>query len=241
MENKRLIKWSGIIGLIGGILLLLEIPLWIIPGDAGPINDASAHIEYLGRIRKIAFTRIFIDIFMYMCWMVLFIGLRQLIIIKNKKYEWIATLSLGAGIVWWSVSLVADGLEGAAVLMSSEKNIDPGSVKTLVYSTLLIYNGSIAFAVTGLYMASVGYAILATLVLPRWIGWLSWFSFITCISAIPAMYADKVDTYGFYNVAGWGPAIVANIPPLIWIFAVSIKMIQKSNKAEELTMQSAQQ
>jgi hypothetical protein len=41
------------------------------------------------------------------------------------------------------------------------------------------------------------------------------------------MYGGAADTYGFYNVAGWGPTIVANIPPLIWVFAVSIKMIQK--------------
>jgi len=228
MDKNRLIKWTGIFGLIGGLLLLLEIPLWIIPGDAGPIYDAAAHAEYLNRISLIAFTRIVLDILMYMCWMVLFIGLRQLIIIKNKELEWVATLSFGAGIVWWSVSLVADGLEGAAVLLSMEKIINPDSVKTLVYGTLLIYNGSIAFAVTGLYMATIGYAIFVTNVLPKWIGWISWFSFITCILAIPAMFNGRANTYGFYNVAGWGPTLVANIPPLIWMFAVSIKMIQIS-------------
>ena len=227
MDKQKLIKWTGFFGLIGGLLLLLEIPLWIIPGDAGPIGNAEVHSNFLNKINTIAFTRIIIDILMYMCWMVLFIGLRQLIIFKNKEYEWIGTLSLAAGVVWWSVSLVADGLEGAAVLLSMEEYVNVESVKTLVYATLLIYNGSIAFAVTGLYMAIAGYAILATKILPGWIGWFSWFGFITCILAIPAMYGGKTDTYGFYNVAGWGPTIVANIPPLIWIFAVSIKMIQK--------------
>jgi hypothetical protein len=227
MNRNKLIKWTGIFGLMGGFLLLLEIPLWIMPGDAGPISDAALHSAFLKNIQSIAFTRIFMDILMYMCWMVLFIGLRQLIIYKKQEFEWIGTLSLAAGIVWWSVSLVADGLEGAAVLLSLEENVNVESVKALVYGTLLIYNGSIAFAVTGLYMASIGYAILATNALPKWIGWFSWFSFSTCILAIPAMYGGAADTYGFYNVAGWGPTIVANIPPLIWVFAVSIKMIQK--------------
>ncbi|MBU0763755.1 MAG: hypothetical protein KJ607_02855 [Bacteroidetes bacterium] len=230
MDKNKLIKWTGIFGLIGGLLLLLEIPLWIIPGDAGPISNAILHRAFLNKISTIAFTRIFMDILMYMCWMVLFIGIRQLIIFKNKEFEWIGTLSLAAGIVWWSVSLVADGLEGAAILLSLEENVNVEVVKALVYGTLLIYNGSIAFAVTGFYMALVGYAILATNILPKWIGWLSWFSFITCILAIPAMYGGKADTYGFYNIAGWGPTIVANIPPLIWMFAVSIKMIQLSKK-----------
>lgn len=230
MDKHKFIKYAGIFGLIGGLLLLLEIPLWIIPGDAGPISNALLHSTFLNKISTIAFTRIFIDILMYMCWMVLFIGLRQLIILKNKEFEWIGTLSLAAGIVWWSVSLVADGLEGAAVLLSLEENVNAENVKALVYGTLLIYNGSIAFAVTGFYMASVGYAILATNILPRWIGWLGWFSFITCILAIPAMYGGKADTYSFYNIAGWGPTIVANIPPLIWILAASIEMIQLSRK-----------
>jgi len=74
MENSKVIRWTGVIGLIGGILLLLEIPLWIIPGDSGPLNDAIALADYLNRIRTIAFVRIVMDMFMYMCWMVLFIG-----------------------------------------------------------------------------------------------------------------------------------------------------------------------
>ena len=30
MNNYKVIRWAGVAGLIGGILLLLEIPLWII-------------------------------------------------------------------------------------------------------------------------------------------------------------------------------------------------------------------
>ncbi len=232
MNNNKVIRWTGIFGLIGGILLLLEIPLWIIPGEPGQISDAVGHADYLGKIRVIALTRILIDIFMYMSWMILFVGLRHLIIITKKEFEWIATLSFAAGIVWWTVSLVADGLEGGAVLLTLDGNASPELVQALVYGTLLIYNGSIAFAVTGFFMGTIGFAIMSTKILPKWIGWLSWISFIMCIIAIPAMYTDIVDTKGFYNAAGWGPVIVANIPPLIWIFAVSIGMIRKSKKGK---------
>ena len=91
MDKNKIIKWSGFFGLIGGLLLLLEIPLWIIPGDSGPIGHAVLHSNYLNETYTIAFTRIFIYILMYMCWMVFFIGLRQLIIFKNKEFEWIGT------------------------------------------------------------------------------------------------------------------------------------------------------
>ena len=232
MDNDKIIRWTGVFGLIGGILLLLEIPLWILPGDPGQVSDAIAHANYLANIKVLAFTRILIDMFMYMCWMILFVGLRHLISITKKDSEWIASLCFGAGIVWWTVSLVADSLEGGAILLTLGGNTNPTLVKGLVYGTLLIYNGSIAFAVTGFFMGSIGFAILYTNILPRWIGWLSWFSFFTCIIAIPTMFANVVDTKGFYNVAGWGPVIVANIPPLIWIFAVSICMIRKSIKGD---------
>lgn len=48
MYQNRLIKWTGTFGILGGLLLLLEIPLWIIPGDAGQISDAATHSAYLG-------------------------------------------------------------------------------------------------------------------------------------------------------------------------------------------------
>jgi hypothetical protein len=227
MNNNNVVRWTGIFGIIGGILLLLEIPLWIIPGDGGALADAAAHAAYLGDIRIIALLRIFIDMFMYMTWMVFFAGLRQVIINTKKEYEWIGTLVFGAGIVWWTVSLVADGLEGGAVLLTIGNNTNPESVKTLVYGTLLIYNSSIAFAVTGFFMGTVGFAILSTHALPGWIGWLSWTGFVLCILSIPSMFINTVDTTGFYNVAGWGPVIIANLTPLLLIFAISIAMIQK--------------
>lgn len=104
---------------------------------------------------------------------------------------------------------------------------DPSAVRAFVMGTLLIYNGSIAFALTGLFMASAGYAILATGAPPKWTGWVACASAILCLVAIPSMYVGAVDTNGFYNVAGWGPAIVANVLPLIWFFIASISMIRK--------------
>jgi hypothetical protein len=164
---------------------------------------------------------------MYASLMVFFAGFRQMIIKKRPDYEWIATLVLVAGAVWWAVSLVADGLEGGAVLDTLSNTTNPTVVRALVEATLLIYNGSIAFIVTGLFMGSAGYAILSTEALPKWIGWFAWVSAILCIIAIPSMYSNVVDHNGFYNVAGWGPALIANVPPLIWFLVTSISMIRK--------------
>jgi hypothetical protein len=227
MNDLRVFQWTGWFGLAGGILLLFEIPLWILPGAPPLINDTVAHAQYLADIRVIALTRVLLDMLMYMSLMVFFAGFRQLIVKTRAEYEWVGTLAFVAGGIWWAVSLVADGLEGGAVLDTLGGNVDPSAMRGLVEGTILIYNGSIAFAVTALFMASVGFAILATGALPRWIGWLAWVSVFLCLLAIPSMYAEVVDPSGFYNATGWGPTIVANVPPLIWFFAASIAMIRK--------------
>jgi hypothetical protein len=56
---------------------------------------------------------------------------------------------------------------------------------------------------------------------------------------IPAMYAGPVDYTRFYNAGGWGPAIIANFPPLIWFLAVSVWMIRSREKVASTSMSAA--
>jgi hypothetical protein len=227
VNDLKVLRWTGWFGLAGVIFLVIEIPLWILPGALPPISDTVAHAQYLVDIRVIALTRVLLDMLMYMSLVVFFAGFRHLVVKTRAEYEWVGTLAFGAGVVWWAVTLVADELEGGAVLDTLGGNADPSAVRALVEGTILIYNSSIAFAVTALFMASAGFAILATRALSRWIGWLGWVSAILCLLAIPSMYADVVDPSGFYKAAGWGPAIVANVLPLIWFLSASISMIWK--------------
>jgi hypothetical protein len=140
----------------------------------------------------------------------------------------------------WSVSLLlvllsvhspephhANGLEGGAALDTLAGNSDASVVRALTMGYLLIYNGSIAFIVTALFMGAAGYATLATGVLPRWAGWLAYVATLLCVMAIPAMYMGPIDTAGFYNAGGWGAAIVANFPPLLWFLIVGILLLRQ--------------
>lgn len=227
MDDLNVVRKTGWFGLAGVAIFALELPLWILPGSGPQISDAVGNSQYLAGIREIALTRILLDMGMYASLMVFFAGFRHLIIKTRAEYEWVGTLALVAGAVWWAVSLVADGLFGGAVLDTVGGSADPAAVRALVEGTLLIYNGAIAFAVTGLFMALAGYSILGTGALPKWIGWLAWTSAILCVMAIPSMYTDVVDANSFYNAAGWGPAFAANVPVLIWFLAASISMIRK--------------
>lgn len=37
----------------------------------------------------------------------------------------------------------------------------------------------------------------------------------------------KVDCAGFYNAGGWGPTIIASLPPLLSFLVVSVLMVRK--------------
>jgi hypothetical protein len=128
--------------------------------------------------------------------------------------------------VWVAVTLVANGLEGGAALDARGGQGDPSVARALTMGYLLIYNSSIAFVMTALYMGTAAVATLATGILPRWTGWLAAMSAALCVLAIPAMYSGPADPTGFYNAAGWGAALAANVPPLLWFLAVGVVLVR---------------
>jgi hypothetical protein len=118
-------------------------------------------------------------------------------------------------------------LEGGAVLSTLNGQADPSAVQALIAGTLLIYNGSIAFAITGLFLAAAAWATFDSGLLPRWTGWIGVAAAALCAVSVPAMYCGPVDTTGFCNAGGWGPAIVANFPPMIWFLLVSVILVRR--------------
>jgi hypothetical protein len=226
MNDLKVRHWTGAFGLACVVLWLSQFPLYMM-GSPPSVYDGAAFGQHLFAIKNIALTRILLDMGVYVTLLVFSAGFRHLIRQARPDYEWVGTLVFGAAIVWAAVTLVADGLEGGAVLDTLSGRADPSAVRALVEGTLLIYNGSIAFAVTGMFLGAAGYATVATGVLPRWTGWVAYSGAVLCATCIPAMYSGAVDYAGFYNAGGWGPAIIANFPPAFWFLIVSILMIMK--------------
>jgi hypothetical protein len=167
--------------------------------------------------------------------MVFAVGLRDLIRRADAEYEWVGTLIVAAMAVWTGVTLVANGLEGGAALDTLNGNADPSVARSLTMGYILIYNGSIAFVITGLFLVAAGYATFATRILPRWTSWLAYTSTALCAMSIPAMYWGPVNPTGFYNAGGWGAAIIANFPPLLWFLVVGILLIRKRQSVATTT------
>lgn len=227
MEQRTPNLWrvTGVSGIACVVLSWAQFPLWMI-GEPPSVYDGAAFAQHLFSIKNVVFTRILFDLGIYVSLMVFSAGFRHLIREARAECEWVGTLVFGAAAVWLGVTLVADSLEAAAALDTLGGTANPSGVRALIEGTLLIYNGSIAFAITGLFLGAAGYATFASGVLPRWTGWLAYAGTALCAVCVPAMYGGAISFSGLYNAGGWGPAVVANFPPLIWLLLVGILMIR---------------
>ena len=227
MSDLKVLHRTGACALAVVILSWAQFPLWMVGKAPSSWYDGAAWGHYLFTIHNVALTRILMDLGIYVAIMVFAAGFSQLIRQARAECEWAGTLVFGSAAVWLGVTLVADGLEGGAVLDTLSGHADPSVVRGLTDGTLLIYNGSICFAITGLFLWAAGYSTLATSVLPHWTGWLAYIGAALCAVCVPAMYGGPANFSGFYNPAGWGPIVIANFPPLIWFLVVGVWMIRR--------------
>jgi hypothetical protein len=215
MNDISVCRMTGWFGLASVVLWLSQFPLYMQGAPSISVYDGASMAQNLFNIRNIVFTRILLDLGLYAAMMVFAAGFSHLIRRARPEYEWVGTLVFGAAAVWLGVTLVGNGLEGGAALDTPGGKADPSVVRALTMGYLLIYNSSIAFAITALFLGAAGYAISITGILPRWTGWIAYIGVVLCLASIPAMFGGPVDPTRFYNAGGWGPAIMANFPPAI--------------------------
>lgn len=229
MDASKMWRLTGICGLVIVLLWLFIFPLYM-AGENPPTStyDGTASAEFLLRNKNVVFTRILLSLLQYVALMIFVVGFRDLIRRANPDYEWVGTLLVAAMGIWVGVSMVGGGLEGGAVLDTLGGNPDPSVVRSLTEGYLLLYNGATAFVMTGLFLGAAGYATFATGILPGWTGWLAYIATALCAICVPTIYVGAVDYTKFYNVGGWGAAVIANFPPLFWFLTVGILMIRKS-------------
>lgn len=226
MDDVALSRLTGAFGLATIAFWLPQFPLYMIGAPPLPY-DGAGYAEHLRSIHVVALTRILLDLGVYVSLMAFAAGLREIIKRQRPDWEWLATLMFGAAAVWLGVTLVADGLTGGAVLDAVSVAPDPSVVRALILGTFLIYNGSTAFVMTALFLGAAGAATLATKALPTWTGWLALVAAGLCVACAPAMYGGPVDYQAFYNPGGFGPAVIANFPPLSWFIAVSVILVRQ--------------
>ena len=228
MNDLNVRRWTGAFGVASIALILLAQPLYFVGGTAPRLEDTVKLSEYVTRNNAIILTRSLADALIIACFLVFLAGFRHLIRQARPDYEWASMLVFGAGLVFAMLTLLGDVLEGASALDTVGGKAEPVVVRALWEASVPAF-GAIGLIIMALFMASAGYAILATGALPRWTGWVACAGAIGNLVAVPAIYAGTNAT-GFYTADGL-VSLISELPFLIWALTASISMIVVKRKA----------
>jgi hypothetical protein len=139
MTDSSIARTTGVCALACVALTWAQFPLWMI-GSPASVYDGQAFGEHLFNIRNVAFTRILLDQGIYFSIMIFAAGFRHLVRQAKAECEWLGTLVFGAAVVWLAVTLVADGLEGGAVLDTLQRRADPSVVQACYRNQKVLKN-----------------------------------------------------------------------------------------------------
>lgn len=228
MNLSRVAGWSAVAVVVLGCGM---VALYMLGNASVSLYDGPALVREASRLHNVIFTRVVVDLGWCAALMVFAAALSQLIRTARASYAWVGTLVVGSAAVWAEVTLAGSGLEAGTALDTLSGHGDPSAVRALTDGYLPIYSGSIAFALTALFLTAVGYASVGTRLLPRWTGWFAYTSAALCVMSIPAMYGGAPNPHAFYNIEGWGPVIVAGFIIPVWFLAAAIYLLRAARRA----------
>lgn len=205
MDANAVQRTAGIAGLVAAILMLVELPLYFVYDGAPPDSNVLTRSLFglLGLTLLIVFTS----------------GLGYLL--RQTAYEWAGGLAATAGLLWLAVEFVSLGLEVGAVIQSPEP-IDP----TITVSGTYILYGTVSRLLQALFMGTVGFVVLRTAALPRWIGWSAAVLAVINLAFVPSLFFGNTPA-NFYAANGWGTTATMGGITMLWFLAVGISMARR--------------
>jgi hypothetical protein len=236
LTDGKIYRIAGISSLASIALFFIEFPFYLVRGDF-PLGSESAKLpEYVARNATNIMTCVFFDLIILSLILIFIAGLRHLIRRTDPRQEWLATLLFGVGIVYATLTLIADSLQAATAVDALSTPGNPMVIRAMMESMYLMY-GAVALWFMALLMAICGFATLTGAPenrgLPKWSGWFSCVCALACLAFVPSMFVRHVDVSGFYNPAGWGPlAVASGFPLAAWMIVLGILMARKRDVAE---------
>jgi hypothetical protein len=202
---------TGVAGLIAALLILVEVPLYFVYD--GPPPDSNVLTRSLIGLVGMTFLVVFMT------------NLRHLVRLANPAYEWVAAIASAAGLMWVAVEFVSNGLETGAVIQSASP-IDP----TIAVSGTYILYGTVSRLLVGLFLICLGYAVLRSRALPRWVGWSALVLAAVNLAFVPSLFFGNVPAH-FYAANGWGTTATMGAIFSLWLLAISIATLRARRHA----------
>lgn len=227
MSDLRIYRWTGISALAAILVFFIEFPMYFVRGPFPTMKEAYKLSDWAARNATNIMTCVLMDLVILGFLIIFLAGLRHLVRQSDPRQEWLGTLFFGFGVVYVTLTLIADSLQAATVVDALAVPPDPIIIRGMLESMYLMY-GSVALFLMALFMTLAGYAGVASRALPRWSGWLSYVCAAACMAFVPSMFVAKADPTGFYNPAGWGAGgVAASFPLAAWMITVGVLMIRK--------------
>lgn len=230
MTDQKIYRIAGISALTCIATFFIEFPFYLVRTHVPGLSESSKFPDYAARNATNIMSCVFLDLIILTLIMVFFAGVRHLIRQANPQHEWLASLFFGVGLVYVTLTFVADSLQASIVIDAFDLPADGVIMRAMMESTLLLY-GSIALWLMALFMAILSYVTLLSGALPRWSAWVGYACALVCLAFVPTMFVHHVDMFGLYNPACLAAQAFANGFPLAaWMIVVGILMIRKSSK-----------
>jgi hypothetical protein len=236
MNDLKIYRWTGACALAAIAVFFIEFPFYLVrtgfPGVTDPVKIADFTATYGTNVM----TCVFFDFIILTLIMIFLAGFRHLIRQADVQHEWLGTLVFGVGLVYITLTFVADSLQAATVV---DARTIPGNgviIRAMLESSFLMY-GSVALFLMALLMALAGYVGVASRALPAWTAWVGYLCALGCLAFVPSMFVGSPDIMRFYNPAGWGPeAIASGFPLAAWMITIGILMIRKGKAVAPSTI-----
>jgi len=208
-----------------GALLLIEFTLQVVAGQRPALDAGDPLAEFARNTAGITLARVLVDTLL-MAFLIVFLGgFRQLVTHVRPDLQWISDLAFGAGLVFVGVTLVGDSMEAGGALDTIGLTPEPIAIRGLTEGYMVMF-GPMTCVLLALVSAASGYVILASRVLPVWTGRLAYVVTVLNLAAVPSIFGGT-DASRFYSVGGWGVAVFATFPWLVWVVAVGIVCVRE--------------
>jgi hypothetical protein len=205
---RRLTGFAGILAAVLGVVL---VPLYFTYSGPPPAWNVL--------------TRNMINLIAAMAILLFLLGLAHLVRRAGARYDFLASVISGGGLLYVAITLVAISLETGVVLETPNGTVDPTVDGPVAHANMLLH-GSIPRLLTAVMLFAAGAAIVRSGILPRWIGRSAYLVAVINLAFVPAMFFGD-DAAHFYSAVGWGTAATAATLLLYWALAAGIAALRR--------------
>jgi hypothetical protein len=206
---ERVVGVSGALFVIGAVMgfgvLVGPVP--------GPGAEADEIRDFVDRSDVRVWTGGYIGLLAQVLFVVFATGLWGILRNAEGGTGWISTAGLVAAGALLAITVAGDLVPGSAVFYAG-RDVDPTVASLLLDAKKFAEMLSVPFI--GLFLASAAIVVLRTAALPRWAGW-----------SAAAIAAIAVVTLPF----GYEPSQTSFFLALLWIFAVSVRLLARRRPA----------